>query len=313
MVVPGTLAVPGADPRSRPAGAAMADVLGGYLLDLRSHEHGVLEATDPEELHDYRVALRRARSVLWGGRRTFPAEERELLSALLSWLAGLTSVARDLDVVVEDLPRLLDRLPEGARRRGAGGLQRELSARQAQAHAALEVALQGARYPVLLRRWESLASGAVVGGGPPGPDADLPAGTVVARVLTRSLKKARRSGAVALASDDRNDWHRLRKDLKRFRYLLSGFGSLYPPGAARPVERDLARLQDVLGKLQDRHVQAALVEQAGLAAGGRSALVAGALSDRLRRAEDTAHRKCHRAFREFDRSDVRAELAHLLS
>jgi len=313
VVVPGTLAVPGADPRLRPAGAAMADVLGGYLLDLRSHEHGVLEATDPEELHDFRVALRRARSVLWGGHRTFPAEELELLAALLAWLARLTSEARDLDVMVQDLPGLVDRLPDGVRRRGAGGLHRELVARQAQAHAELDAALRGARYPVLVRRWESLASGAVVGGGPPGPDADRPAGVVVARVLKKSLKKARRSGAVALASDDRADWHRLRKDLKRFRYLLSSFGSLYPPGAARPVERDLAELQDVLGRLQDRHVQASLVEQAGLAAGGRSALVAGALADRLRRAEDKAHRRCHRAYREFDRSDVRTELAHLLA
>lgn len=311
--MPGTQPVPGADPRSRPAGAAMADVLGGYLLDLRSHEHGVLDATDPEELHDFRVALRRARSVLWGGHRTFPAEELELFEALVVWLARLTSSARDLDVMAEDLPGLLDDLPEGTRRRGVGALQRELADRQAQAHADLEAAMRGTRYPVLLRRWESLSSGAVVGGGPPGPDADRPAGVVVARVLKKSLKKARRSGAVALGSDDRGDWHRLRKDLKRFRYLLSGFEALYPPGAAKPVERELADLQDVLGKLQDRHVQATLVEQAGLAAGGRSALVAGALSDRLRRAEDKAHRKCHRAFREFDRSDVRAELADLLS
>ncbi len=311
--MPGTHPVPGADPRTRPAGAAMADVLGGYLLDLRSHEHGVLDGRDPEELHDFRVALRRARSVLWGGHRTFPAEELELFEALVVWLARLTSTARDLDVMAEDLPGLLDKLPEASRRRGVGGLERELAARRAAAHAELVSALRSPRYPVLVRRWESLASGAVVGGGPPGPDADRPAGVVVARVLKKSLKKARRSGQVALASDDREDWHRLRKDLKRFRYLLSGFEALYPPGAARPVERELAHLQNVLGKLQDRHVQASLVEQAGLAAGGRSALVAGALADRLRRAEDAAHHKCHRVFREFDRSDVRTELADLLA
>jgi len=291
----------------------MADVLGGYLLELRSHEHGVLEATDPEDLHDYRVALRRARSVLWGGHRTFPAEELELFESLVVWLARLTSTARDLDVMADDLPGLLDQLPERMRRRGVGGLQRELADRQAQSHAELEHALRSDRYQVLLRRWESLASGSVVGGGPPGRDADRPAGVVVARVLKKSLKKARKSGEVALASDDRGDWHRLRKDLKRFRYLLAGFEALYTPGASKPVERELADLQDVLGKLQDRHVQATLVEQAGLAAGGRSALVAGALSDRLRRAEDKAHRKCHRAFREFDRSDVRTELAYLLA
>ena len=77
---------------------------------------------------------------------------------------------------------------------------------------------------------------------------DRPAGQVVARVLKKSLKKARTSGAVALASDDRSDWHRLRKDLKRFRYLLSGFEALYPPGAAKPVERELADDQGWLGR-----------------------------------------------------------------
>lgn len=303
------------DPRGRPALEVMAGALGGYLLDLRAHEVGTLDGTDPEELHDLRVALRRARSVLWGGRRVFPAEELELLRSLLAWAARPTSAARDHDVLAADLPGLVDRLP-AALQRGAGPLGRELADRRVAAHGKVVEMVTGTRWPVLVRRWDAMAArgadGGVVGGGPAGPDAGRPAGRVVGGVLDRSLRRVRRSGRAALRSDDRDEWHRLRKDLKRFRYLLAAFDGVYPPGSVDPVVRELAGLQDVLGRLQDRHVQASMLTDAGVAAGGWAAVTAGALAERLRRDEDRAHRRCHRAFRDFERSDVRAELAHLL-
>ncbi|MFM7068165.1 MAG: CHAD domain-containing protein, partial [Actinomycetes bacterium] len=267
-VAPGTALVPGDDPRSQPAGLVFASALGGYLLDLRAQEPGVLDGVDPEALHDYRVALRRARSVLWGGHRTFPAEELELLEALTVWLARLTSTARDLDVLVGDLPGLFDALPSSTLR-GRSRLQRQLVEQRDAAYATLHVAMRSARYGVLLRRWDTMASLHVDGGigvaSGLGRDARRPSGVVAERLLSASLQRARKSGRVALQSDDRSDWHRLRKDVKRFRYLLTGCAPIFPIGAVDAVESELRDLQDVLGRLQDRHVQALLVEHAGVA------------------------------------------------
>jgi CHAD domain-containing protein len=164
---------------------------------------------------------------------------------------------------------------------------------------------------VLLRRWETFAAFAAFDEQLVGPDALRPAPEVVAERLERAFRRVRKSGKAAMRSNDRNDWHSLRKDLKRFRYLLAAFSGVFPKGAVDRVIVDLAELQEHLGRLQDRRVQAAIVSDAGLVVGGRSALAAGAIAEMLRRSEDKAHRRCYRAYRRFEHSDVRAELAKL--
>ena len=74
------------------------------------------------------------------------------------------------------------------------------------------------------------------------------------------------------------------------------------------VRARLPRLQDALGELQDRHVQADLIAAAGRATGGDAALTAGALADRLHSGARSAQLQCRSAWRHFDRPRVRHEL-----
>ncbi len=61
-------------------------------------ERGVREGVDPEELHRFRVALRRSRSLLRAAR---PVLEGQLagVDAELRWLGSVTGPPRDLDVL----------------------------------------------------------------------------------------------------------------------------------------------------------------------------------------------------------------------
>jgi CHAD domain-containing protein len=72
--------------------------------------------------------------------------------------------------------------------------------------------------------------------------------------------------------------HDLRKRGKELRYLLELFGGLYPPDVVKPMVAALKGLQDVLGRFQDRAVQAEMLRGIGpeLAAqrGGPDALMA---------------------------------------
>lgn len=297
--------------RDQPAGRVLPLVLDGYLREFRSHEPGVRADADPEELHDFRVALRRARSLLAAGRRVFPPEELELLEALAAWMAGVTSPVRDLDVLGEDLPGLLDRVvPELAD--GAPGLERSLAARRAAAYRHLVDVLDGERYPVLLRRWQSMATVYRIGGGDPGPDATRPAGEVVDELVLSSYRRMRKRARTAMKGDERDQWHDLRKALKRFRYLVAAFTPMYPAGSFTKVSKRLSDLQDTLGRLQDHHVQASLVEDAGAAEGGRAALVAGVVADSLHRDAEVAHAHCRDAWSAFDRKDVRRHVRSVL-
>ena len=62
----------GPEDRSQPAGRVFALVLDAQLVDLRRHEPAVRRDEDPIHLHDHRVALRRARSLVSAGRDVFP-------------------------------------------------------------------------------------------------------------------------------------------------------------------------------------------------------------------------------------------------
>lgn len=297
--------------RAQPAGRVLPLMLGRYLGELRSREPDVRADLYIEDLHQFRVSLRRARSIMAAGSRVFPEEELVLLRALAAWMMAETSPVRDLDVLAEDLPDLGAKVvPELAD--GVDLLAVVLGEERDSEHRDLIEALDGERYRVLLRRWEAMASVYRVGGGEPGPDSRRRAGEVVDRLIARSFDRLRRRGAAAVASEERQAWHDLRKAVKRFRYLTAGFVPMYPDGAFDPVLKRLSGLQDALGRLQDHHVQASILEEVGAARGGRAGLAAGVIADSLHRDSHAAQQRCADLWLDFDRPKLRRRLREVL-
>ncbi len=219
---PETTAVPwtlSTDDRDQPAARVFALVLEEHLEEFRRREQSVRSGEDDEDLHKYRVVVRRTRSLLAAGEGVFPDEELSLLSAMAAQLAQLTSPVRDLDVLLVDLD---DRAAEVAERLWAGcpSLRTQLLVERARSRAELIEALRGDFSTVLMRRWQTMASVYRVGGTEPGPDARRPAGDVVDEVIWQSFRRLRKQGRRARRSEVDTEWHKLRKRLKRFRYLL---------------------------------------------------------------------------------------------
>lgn len=302
---------PGPEDRDQPAGRVLPILLDGYLREFRSHEPGVRSDADIEELHQFRVSLRRARSLMAEGVGVFPEEELVLLRALATWMMSLTSPVRDLDVLLEEMDdlggRVVPELLDGVELLGGA-----LGDRRTEAQRDLLEALDGERYQVLLRRWDLMSTVYRVGRGDPGPDARRRAGPVVDAMILRSFTRLRRRGSAAMESDDRVAWHDLRKALKRFRYLVAGFASMYPDGSFDKVLRRLSGLQDALGRLQDNHVQATWIEEVGVDEGGRAALAAGVIADSLHRDSRQAQLHCRGLWSDFDRPGLRRRLRDLL-
>ncbi len=138
----------------------------------------------------------------------------------------------------------------------------------------------------------------------PRPDAARPIGDVAG---ARILKVYRRMVKMGSAIDDDTPaeaLHELRKQGKELRYLLEFFASLYPAPVVKPMVVSLKRLQDVLGRFQDREVQAALLRSLGdeVAAldGGAAALMAmGILVQRLGEEQDEARTQFAESFAGF--------------
>jgi len=265
------LGLSGPPPAPKEPFEALRALLRVQLTEILRHDPGTRLGTDPESLHDMRVAVRRSRALLRAGRRLI-ASDTTGLNDELQWLGTVLGAVRDLDV-------LLERLHEEAA--GLGGddtkaaeqLLRALERERRRDRTALLRALGSARYLKLLDRFQAELDTLE----PSGDDVSLDA------LARRELKKLR--GAVRELPEEPHDdeLHRVRKLGKRARYAAE------LAGHAAVVRRAKA-LQDVLGEHQDAVVAEERLRTLAAEATPAQALAAGRLVDRerIRRAETRA-------------------------
>ena len=264
---------------------ALRSLLRAQLVEILRNDPGTRVGTDPESLHDMRVAVRRSRALLRAGRRLI-ASDTELLNAELAWLGAVLGAVRDLDVL---LARLRDEAAElgGADEKAAIRLLRSLTRERRRSRTALLKALDSDRYLHLLDRFESELAALE----PTGADVSL------SSLARREVKKLR-NAVRALPPDPENDaLHGLRKLGKRTRYAseLAGHDD---------VVRRAKQFQDVLGEHQDAVFAEARLRALAAVAASAEALAAGRLVEReecrrvqARRAWPAVWRRLERAAR----------------
>jgi CHAD domain-containing protein len=246
--------------RETTAHDAWTAVLRALFATMQVNEAGLRDDLDSEFLHDYRVAVRRTRSVLKDGEGVLDPETLHWARDEFRWIGQVTSPARDADVFVLTLPDFEAQLP--LERRGDlkafGGF---LEDQQRRTHTALVQALDSSRYRDLVARWRHFLDR-----DEPAPDATRatePAAGLAGERIAKAHRRIVRHGRAITDSSHPEELHELRKDAKRLRYLVECFGSLYPREVVEPVVRELKGLQEVLGDYQDSQVQAASIEQFG--------------------------------------------------
>jgi CHAD domain-containing protein len=256
---------------SQRADAAAVAVLRRLAEVMDANREGACAALDAEFLHDFRVALRRTRSVLRQLRGVFPPGEHERFRAEFRWLQQATGPARDLDVYVLEWPAMSALLAERWRAElepvvAALRRRRELAQRGCAAALRSERALRlRADWAGLLDRLVSL------------PDADRPAaarpiGELAGRRIARVYRRMVEHGRAIAVDSPASEYHELRKRGKELRYLLELFGRpLYPEEMVGRLVEALKRLQDVLGRHQDREVQVAMLCSLAEELGGQAA------------------------------------------
>lgn len=307
---------------SVPAWQAWVDVLEVLHATMVENEPGVRDDTDSEFLHDFRVAVRRTRSVLGQAKGVLPPDALAEFRAEFAWLGGVTGPTRDFDVFLLSVPEFVAVLPPD-RRQDLEPFRDFLVRQQAVSHRQLVAELDTERYATLLRRWAAFLAG-------PGLDAaDLDAETVplahrppaavVARRIHKAHRRLLRDGRSIHEDSEPEALHDLRKDAKKLRYLFECFGSLLDPDGVASVVRDLKALQEVLGEYQDCQVQIGSLEEFGqqmLDQGGApaSALLAmGALVDQLAERERVARAGFHERFDAFDAKSVRRTVRQMVA
>ncbi len=81
-----------------PAIDGIRAVLANLAVAIVANWQGTIDQSDPEFLHDLRIAVRRTRTVIAESKGVLPATVRDQARDGFAWLGGLTGPARDLDV-----------------------------------------------------------------------------------------------------------------------------------------------------------------------------------------------------------------------
>ncbi len=283
---------------------AAARVLRGLLEVIEANHEGAIADIDTEFLHDYRVSVRRTRSVQRELKRVFPPERLAHFRAEFKWLQQATGDARDLDVYVLEFDSMRALVPEQMRD-DLDPLLDLLRARRRAARRSTVRALRSERTSSLMAQWaefldalEQLPEGER-------PDAARAIGDVAGARIHKVYRRMVKLGGAIDDESPAEAYHDLRKRGKELRYLLELFGApLYAAEVVKPMIKSLKSLQDVLGRHQDREVQVAMLSALGdrLAAApdGAPALMAtGVLVSKLREDELAARAEFAATFSEF--------------
>lgn len=206
----------------------------------QTNEALALRLDDPEYVHQARVALRRLRTLLGLFRRALPKTLTQEWRPRFAALANGLGAARDADVVLDTLlAPITTQGPVG------GDMQRLVAALEA--HRDTERASLRQIEASAERGRAQLEFAAVLHALKPDPDELV--GSVARRAMKRVRRDARASLAEAVAGDVAQ-LHRLRIVLKRLRYGLDFFVSLWPQKVPE-YARALAELQESLGAIND--------------------------------------------------------------
>jgi CHAD domain-containing protein/CYTH domain-containing protein len=223
-----------------------------YLDEAVGAVSRVLDASDPEGLHDFRVALRRLRSVLRAYRPWLRTAIKRKLRDELRGIAAATGSGRDAEVLLSWVRSCEDGL-KPRERSGVRWLARELAERRDAGYAAVAADVIP-RFRVLeakLRaRLSTYAVSMRVGEARPVRTLSEALGALVTEHAAELGDQLSQIGG----PDDEERAHEARIAAKRLRYLVEPLRGQVEGG--RALVKRVKALQDVLGNLHDLHVLA---------------------------------------------------------
>ncbi|MDM8541131.1 CHAD domain-containing protein [Desulfococcaceae bacterium HSG9] len=220
---------------------------------MRLNEDGIRQDIDTEFLHDFRVSVRRSRSLLSQVKGAFDPQTEAKLKTDLRILGQLTGRLRDLDVYLLMQSHYETLVPEPLRP-GVIRLFRSLKTKRRNELKKVVTAMESTEYTDILSFLESF----------PKKDNDtvsepanalVPAIDTAKTVIFKRFRKVIKSGGKITTATPDEKIHNLRIECKKLRYLLEFFTSLFPAGEMKDLIKQLKILQDNLGTFNDLSVQ----------------------------------------------------------
>lgn len=221
------------------------------LLEAQSYEQGIIDDIDTEFLHDYRIALRKARSLVALTKPAFNQEEHATIKKLMADMARPTNEQRDLDVFILDESNYRKLLPESFKP-GLDLLFDKFKQERSNAFTKVVNQLRSNAYKNIRNELEQILSA------PANLEtkaSKTPIVKVAKKQILRRYQKIRCIGLLINESTPDEEVHELRIECKKLRYLMAFFAELFPAEQLSQLRKPLTNLQNILGKFNDYSVQ----------------------------------------------------------
>lgn len=233
---------PGAQRRPTTELGQLQTALSEQFAQIVHCDPGTRMGTDPEFLHQHRVAIRRLRSLLWAAGGLLDPDWSRTLRTELEWIGDQMNPVRDLDVMIPYLKADLLTLEPDEQAELAGfieGLEKEQQA------AGIEMirALEDARYLSLLQILEEATRSLKV----------RPEGACFRDGAVKAFRRMRKAADSMQDPPQDDQMHLVRRLAKKSRYSAEVLREVGGKPVANYLDA-LKDLQQVLGDLQDAAV-----------------------------------------------------------
>ena len=210
------------------------------VTQLQANESGILSPQDEEYVHQARVALRRLRTALRLFNEALPAGFADRWSNAWRDVAQELGNARNWDVFCSEQLPLLDQ--DLGDHPDLLALRTFAASKRLAAHEAAKACMTSKAYSLnLISFCEALMNL---------KDSEEPIRAYATKALKRRHKKFI-TGAKLAHTLNAEQRHEVRIDLKKLRYTLDFFESLYPKKRVQAFARSLASTQELLGHMND--------------------------------------------------------------
>ncbi len=286
-----------------------------FLRTARANEKGLVADYDTEFLHDYRVSLRKVRSVLSLFKGVYNLEETTLLKNDFASLMQNTNALRDLDVYLLNKRHYFNLVPADTHE-GLTILFEYLAKQRKEAHKDVIGVIRSKTYRKEFNRLEKLfINESSLAAGLSAEENSL---AFACRLIFKRYNKVCKIARDIDAQTEDSVVHQLRINCKKLRYLMEFFSPLFPEEEIKTLIKALKLLQDNLGNFNDysvqqkflRHILSEKMTDFG-SAKLKVAESVGALTAILYRLQQKERRQVMKNFARFDNQQTRAAFTKL--
>lgn len=236
-----------------PARKAIFAMIEPMLEKARLNEDGIKRTPqDIEFLHEYRVSLRKSRSLVSLFKDVFPPRQLVSIKQEMGDLGRSTNQLRDLDVYLLEQSDYESLLPASLRA-GIREMFDDFSAQHKSAKSKVKRWLSSKTYENKITKLQATFAKPDALASTDASEQQIYA--LVTNKLHKRYKKIAKLGSRITPETPDDEVHELRIECKKFRYLMEFFAPLYKQNKVKLLIKKLKKLQDTLGKFNDFSVQ----------------------------------------------------------